>query len=191
MSLPLKLKMPVLPAFIQINMEKLYASLELAKLAQVNGFVDPTTYAWIEQGGWNTYTTKQMGVTYVLRTDGNPFGMLFGGKNWNAKLDSKKNKIICSAPTLAQLVDWFRTKHNYHIATLYNGSSSYYWTIEEVKIWGKTYNSADIDDNEYDLAHHNDCLESAIKHAFKLVFAQVERIDNLDLEADKDGIIWS
>jgi hypothetical protein len=82
-------------------------SLELKEL----GFDEPCMYAWC--------VTLKHRVEYdgeiSLRTDGNPFGVYYKGKNFNEKYDSHKNKIQCSAPLYQQVFKWFREKHSlYH-----------------------------------------------------------------------------
>lgn len=88
---------------------------EVALLAKEKGFNHNCIYAWCEKGGWNKYTQKHEEVTYVLRTDGNPFGSFYSGKNWNKKYSTNKNKIMCSALTQADLQKWLREVHNLHI----------------------------------------------------------------------------
>ncbi len=79
-------------------------SLELKEL----GFDEPCMYAWC--------VTVKHRVEYdgeiSLRTDGNPFGVYYKGKNFNEKYDSNKNKIQCSAPLYQQVFRWFREKYN-------------------------------------------------------------------------------
>ncbi len=81
-------------------------SLELKEL----GFDEPCMYAWC--------VTLKHRVEYdgeiSLRTDGNPFGVYYKGKNFNEKYDSHKNKIQCSAPLYQQVFKWFREKYGIH-----------------------------------------------------------------------------
>lgn len=83
-------------------------SFEIAKKLKEKGFDYPCIYAYCEKGGWNMYTQKHEPITYQLRTDGNPFGSFYIGKNWNIKYERNKNKIKCSAPTISQVLKWLR-----------------------------------------------------------------------------------
>ena len=87
-------------------------SLELKQL----GFDDNCDYAYCEKGGRNKYTGKIEPLTYILRTDGNPFGQYFKGKNWNLDYNPNKNKVKCSALKFSQAFNFFREKdYNSHI----------------------------------------------------------------------------
>jgi hypothetical protein len=85
-----------------------FVSFEIAKKLKEKGFDVPCIYAYCEKGGWNMYTQKHEPITYVLRTNGNPFGTYYTGKNWNKEYTSNKNKIQCSAPTISQVLKWLR-----------------------------------------------------------------------------------
>lgn len=85
-----------------------FVSFDIAKKLKEKGFDIPCIYAYCEKGGWNKYTQKREPITYILRTDGNPFGTYYSGKNWNEKYEINKNKIQCSAPTISQVLKWFR-----------------------------------------------------------------------------------
>jgi hypothetical protein len=85
-----------------------FVSFEIAKKLKEKGFDVPCIYAYCEKGGWNMYTQKHEPITYVLRTDGNPFGSYYVGENWNKEYKTNKNKIQCSAPTISQVLKWLR-----------------------------------------------------------------------------------
>lgn len=94
-------------------MKHLFIPYELATELEALGFNEPCFYAWCEIGGWNMYKNEHEPIDYILKTDGNPFGTFFIGKNWNKEIvPNTKSKIQCSAPTYQQVIDWFREKHN-------------------------------------------------------------------------------
>lgn len=96
-------------------LNKELVSFETAKLAKELGFDYNCIYTWCEKGGWNKYKQEKEPIRQVLRTNGNPFGSYFGGKNWNASKTSTKAKIQCSAPTQSELQRWLREVHNIHV----------------------------------------------------------------------------
>jgi len=84
-------------------------ALELKEL----GFDELCIYAWCNKGGWNKYKMIKEPITQILKTDGNPFGGFFSGKNWNKEIiPNTKNSIKCSAPLYQQAFRWFREKYN-------------------------------------------------------------------------------
>lgn len=85
-----------------------FVNFNLAKKLKDLGFNEPCIYAYCEKGGWNMYTQKHEPITYILRTDGNPFGTYYTGKKWNKEYKTNKNKIQCSAPTISQVLKWLR-----------------------------------------------------------------------------------
>lgn len=85
-----------------------FVTFELAKKLKEKGFDWPCIYAYCEEGGWNKYRQKHEPITHILRTDGNPFGSYYCGKNWNKDHKPNKNKIQCSAPTISQVLKWLR-----------------------------------------------------------------------------------
>jgi hypothetical protein len=85
-----------------------FVDFNLAKRLKEKGFNVPCIYAYCEKGGWNMYTQKHEPITYILRTNGNPFGSYYVGKNWNKEYTNNKNKIQCSAPTISQILKWLR-----------------------------------------------------------------------------------
>lgn len=93
-----------------------FVPFEIAKKLKEKGFNVPCIYAYCETGGWNKYTQKREPITYILRTDGNPFGTYYTGKNWNKKYETNKNKIHCSAPTISQVLKWLREEKKIHIS---------------------------------------------------------------------------
>lgn len=101
-------------------LNKELVSFETAKLAKELGFDYNCIYTWCEKGGYNKYTKTTIPIFYALRTNGNPFGSYFGGKNWNASKTSTKAKIQCSAPTQSELQRWLREKYDYHIVIIPN-----------------------------------------------------------------------
>ena len=92
-----------------------FVSFDLAKKLKEKGFNVPCIYAYCEKGGWNSYTQKHEPITYILRTDGNPFGAYYTGDNWNKAYKPNKNKIRCSAPTISQVLKWLRDSNAIHI----------------------------------------------------------------------------
>lgn len=109
------------------------ASFELAMLAKEKGFDLPCIYAYCESGGKNKYTGKIDPIKHVLRTDGNPFGSYYIGKNWNQKYKTNKNKIRCSAPTLDEVQKWLREKHKIQINIIAQDfRESYIWWVYEI-----------------------------------------------------------
>lgn len=88
-----------------------FVSFDLAKKLKEKGFDMACIYAYCEKGGWNIYTQKHEPITYILRTDGNPFGSYYTGDNWNKEYKPNKNKIRCSAPTISQVLKWLRDKN--------------------------------------------------------------------------------
>ena len=93
-----------------------FVSFEIAKKLKEKGFNVSCIYAYCKQGGWNKYTQKHEPITYILRTDGNPFGTYYIGKNWNKEYKINKNKIQCSAPTISQVLKWLREEKKIHIS---------------------------------------------------------------------------
>ena len=91
-----------------------FVTHEQASALKELGFNEPCIYAWCNKGGWNKYQMVKEPIVQVLRTDGNPFGQYFNGKNWNAEFSPNKNQIQCSAPTYPQAFKWFREKYNLH-----------------------------------------------------------------------------
>lgn len=94
-----------------------FVYFNLAMKLKDKGFDVPCIYAYCEKGGWNMYTQKHEPITYVLRTDGNPFGSYYVGENWNKEYKTNKNKIQCSAPTISQVLKWLRDEFSFHIST--------------------------------------------------------------------------
>ena len=93
-------------------------------------------YAYCETGGWNKYTQKHEPITYVLRTDGNPFGTYYTGKNWNIEYEKNKNKIRCSAPTIWNVLKWLREEKGIFIKIEYINPEDCGCTIIEQKDGG-------------------------------------------------------
>jgi len=89
-----------------------FVTYEQASALKELGFDEPCIYAWCNKGGWNKYQMVKEPIVQVLRTDGNPFGQYFNGKNWNVEFSPNKNQIQCSAPTYSQAFRFFREKHN-------------------------------------------------------------------------------
>lgn len=85
-----------------------FVSYEIALKLKELGFNEPCLFGWCNKGGWNKYTQKKEPIFQILKTDDNPFGMFFNGKNWNKEiLVNIKNSIQCSAPLYQQVFDWF------------------------------------------------------------------------------------
>lgn len=111
-----------------------FVSFEIAVKLKEKGFNELCTYAYCEQGGWNKYKQEREPITYVLRTDGNPFGSFYRGKNWNVKYETNKNKIRCSAPTISQVLKWLREEKCLHIEILHIFSEETLWDFEIARI---------------------------------------------------------
>ena len=88
--------------------EREFILYEQALALKELGFDEPCMYAWC--------ITPKHRVEYdgkiSLKTDGNPFGQFYKGKNFNKKYSPNKNKIQCSAPTWKQTFKFFRDKYN-------------------------------------------------------------------------------
>ena len=115
-----------------------FVTYELAVKLKERGFNQPCIYAYCEQGGWNMYTQKHEPITYILRTDGNPFGRYYVGKNWNVKYERNKNKIRCSAPTISQVLKWLlKDKQIYiEIGLCHDG---FFAQVNTNVYWGKDF----------------------------------------------------
>ena len=99
-------------------------ALELKEL----GFDELCIYAWCNKGGWNKYKMIKEPITQILKTDGNPFGGFFSGKNWNKEIiPNTKNSIKCSAPLYQQAFRWFREKYDIHYVIV--KAESWFYTI--------------------------------------------------------------
>lgn len=111
-------------------------------------------YAYCKQGGWNKYTQKHEPITYILRTDGNPFGTYYIGKNWNKEYKTNKNKIQCSAPTISQVLKWLRDEKRIDAGAI--------WDNRDGK-WVGYVNEMDMPDlvGEYILSDTYDSYELA------------------------------
>ena len=114
-----------------------FVSFDLAKKLKDKGFDIPCIYAYCEQGGWNMYTQKHEPITHKLRTDGNPFGSFYVGKNWNIEYERNKNKIRCSAPTISQVLKWLRNEKEYHIEFVGN-ACGYLFIVSDIPSKGGT-----------------------------------------------------
>lgn len=106
-----------------------FVDFDLAKKLKEKGFDTPCIYAYCETGGWNKYTQKREPITYILRTDGNPFGTYYSGNNWNKKYETNKNKIQCSAPTISQVLKWFRDKDIYCLPFFEQGVDMWFYAV--------------------------------------------------------------
>jgi hypothetical protein len=117
------------------------------------GFYEPCMYAWC--------ITPEHRVEYdgkmFLKTDGNPFGQFYKGKNFNGNFNPNKNRIQCSAPTFSQSFRWFREKYNLDsfVKHLYKSTIKvgYYFGIDQYKgvefqmdfdAWYDTYEEAEL-----------------------------------------------
>jgi hypothetical protein len=97
-----------------------YWSFEQAKILTEKGFDVATIYAWCEKIDFKSGKDIPTG-TYILRTDGNPFGSHYIGKNWNQKIEGKnKNKINCSAPEQWEVVEWLLQSHKLWISVQFS-----------------------------------------------------------------------
>jgi hypothetical protein len=77
------------------------------------------------------YTQKHEPITYILRTNGNPFGTYYTGKNWNKEYTTNKNKIQCSAPTISQILKWLREEKKLHIVIPASFDEGYWWEVRD------------------------------------------------------------
>lgn len=130
-----------------------FVPFEIAKKLKEKGFNVPCIYAYCEHGGWNKYTQKREPITYILRTDGNPFGTYYTGKNWNKEYETNKNKIQCSAPTISQVLKWLREEKKIYIMV-----------DRSFSVRGWHYYIIDDDDFENPIqqeVEHNRCYEQA------------------------------
>jgi hypothetical protein len=127
-----------------------FVTFEIAKKLKEKGFQEDCIYAYCEKGGWNRYTQKHEHITYILRTDGNPFGSFYTGKNWNKKYETNKNKIHCSAPTISQVLKWLREEKKIHvnidIIKAYPEAKLIYWgynivLIDKYEVYHSEWNS--------------------------------------------------
>jgi len=92
-------------------MEKEFIPYKQALALKELGFDEPCLFAWCNKGGWNKYECEKEPITQVLRTDGNPFGSFFKGKNWNREIfPNTKSDIQCSAPLYQQAFRWLYQK---------------------------------------------------------------------------------
>jgi hypothetical protein len=108
-----------------------FVDFNLAKRLKEKGFNVPCIYAYCEKGGWNMYTQKHEPITYILRTNGNPFGTYYTGKNWNKEYTTNKNKIQCSAPTISQILKWLREEKKLHIVIPASFDEGYWWEVRD------------------------------------------------------------
>lgn len=121
-----------------------FVPFEIAKKLKEKGFDIPCTYAYCKKGGgWNMYAQKHEPITYILRTDGNPFGTYYTGKNWNKEYKTNKHKIQCSAPTISQVLKWLREEKKIYVSITYspkieNFQDFYYATIQYIGDYQKT-----------------------------------------------------
>lgn len=128
-----------------------FVNFKIAQKLKEKGFDIPCTYAYCKKGGWNKYTRKHEPITYILRTDGNPFGTYYTGGNWNKEYKTNKNKIQCSAPTISQVLKWLREVKKIYIGATYlpkdlDYKDIYYAYIQRIGYYKETiftYNSYD------------------------------------------------
>ena len=107
-----------------------FVSFEMAMKLKEKGFTEPCVYAYCKKGGWNKYRRIHEPITYILRTDGNPFGTYYAGNNWNKEYETNKNKIQCSAPTIDEVLKWLRVNKDIMVFPVYStNTSKWYCTI--------------------------------------------------------------
>lgn len=97
------------------KLKKQFVSYNIALELKSIGFEEFCIYAYCNKGGWNKYEMIKEPIIQILKTDGNPFGQFYKGKNFNGNYDPNKNKIQCSAPLYSQVIDWFQENHNIYI----------------------------------------------------------------------------
>lgn len=128
-----------------------FVSFEIAKKLKEKGFDRPCTYAYCEKGGWNKYKQVHEPITHILRTDGNPFGTFYTGKNWNIEYETNKNKIRCSAPTISQVLKWLRER-DIMVEIIPSLVDDGTWTFSFRIQTKKFYDRATTDYTSYELA---------------------------------------
>lgn len=109
-------------------------SLELANI----GFTGPCIYAYCHTP---KHLIKKKGEVY-LRTDGNPFGTFFAGKDWNSiPKGPNKNNIICSAPLWQQAFDFLSDRYGFDSNITSDETGRYFYVFERAEpITGGYYN---------------------------------------------------
>ena len=88
-------------------MKEEFVTYEQALALKELEFNEPCIYAWCVTP---KHRIKYDGEVY-LKTDGNPFGEFYNGKDFNSLSNAKTNKILCSAPLKQQVFRWFREKY--------------------------------------------------------------------------------
>ena len=132
-------------------------ALELKEL----GFDELCIYAWCNKGGWNKYKMIKEPITQILKTDGNPFGGFFSGKNWNKEIiPNTKNSIKCSAPLYQQAFRWFREKFESTIH-IYQYQDTQRWDFD---VYDNTPEEEDFGNPSYDTYEEAEleCLKQLI-----------------------------
>jgi len=150
-------------------MKEQVISKETAILAKEKGFDYLTIYAYLATP---KHLISQYGSTY-LRTNGNPFGDFFKGKNWNKKYESNKNKIVCSAPTQSLLAKWLREVHNIHVTVEYIYTSKTYIVL--IRSYDPTYKANSIGFGKN--YNYEQALEEGLKHALKYLIKSTNNND--------------
>lgn len=145
-----------------------FVYFNLAMKLKDKGFDVPCIYAYCKKGGWNKYIQKHEPITYVLRTDGNPFGSYYVGENWNKEYKTNKNKIQCSAPTISQVLKWLREEHHLHCEVV-GAAYGYNLIISDTPDKGGTdryYSHANNDGPNYAGAwdKYEDCVMYGIEY---------------------------
>lgn len=119
-----------------------YGTFEQAKKLKKKGFDLPCVYAWTKTP---KHLLEERGE-FCLRTDGNPFGSYFSGKNWN---QYDNGTIIYSAPEHSQVIEWLRIEHGIFIGIeLVDNTRHFYY---EFIIWT-------MKDRDYS---NEDCIDAA------------------------------
>ncbi len=137
-------------------------ALELKEL----GFDELCIYAWCNKGGWNKYKMIKEPITQILKTDGNPFGGFFSGKNWNKEIiPNTKNSIKCSAPLYQQAFRWFREKFESTIH-IYQYQDTQRWDFD---VYDNTPEEEDFGNPSYDTYEEAEleCLKQLINIVYK------------------------
>ena len=89
-------------------------------------------------------------------------------KGWEDELQRASNDKkfpSCLAPNQYQLSDWLRVEHNLHIEILYdyeNDNTSYHYAI-------RTIGKENGRDWKEDYATYEECLETALQEALKMI----------------------
>jgi hypothetical protein len=110
-------------------MNKDFIPYEQALALKGLGFDEPCMYAWC--------ITPEHRVEYdgkmYLKTNGNPFGQFYKGKNFNGNYNPNKNRIQCSAPTYSQAINFLYICSDKQIDIELKGSDTHEERIRKIE----------------------------------------------------------